>query len=54
MKRIYTVLLVSFILSMCAQNATAQFVVAQDTVRGRIDFCPRLGDFQAGSSRAPN
>ena len=44
MKRIYTVLLVSFILSMCAQNANAQFVVAQDTVRGRIDFCPRLGD----------
>lgn len=44
MKRIYTVLLVSFILSMCAQKANAQFVVAQDTIRGRIDFCPRLGD----------
>jgi hypothetical protein len=45
MKRIYTVLLVLFVLSMCAQNVNAQFVVAQDTVRGRIDFCPRLGRF---------
>ncbi len=44
MKRNYTVLLVSFVLSMCAQNVSAQFVVAQDTIRGRIDFCPRLGD----------
>ncbi len=44
MKRNYTVLLVSFVLSMCAQDVSAQFVVAQDTIRGRIDFCPRLGD----------
>lgn len=46
MKKTYKILLMLFFLSAFAYNATAQFVVAQDTIRGRIDFCPRLGDFR--------
>jgi len=34
-----------FVLGFYGQNVFAQFVVAQDTIRGRIDFCPRPGDF---------
>lgn len=44
MKKTYTILLISFLLSVCAQSTYAQFVLAQDTIRGRIDFTPRLGD----------
>ena len=44
MKKTYTILLMLFFLSAFAYNASAQFVVAQDTIRGRIDFSPRLGD----------
>jgi hypothetical protein len=44
MKKTCTILLISAILSVCVQTAYAQFVLAQDTVRGRIDFSPRLGD----------
>lgn len=33
------------ILSLYGHTAFAQFVVARDTIRGKIDFCPRPGDF---------
>lgn len=45
MKKAYTILLITLIMSFCGSNAFAQFVVAKDTIRGRIDFSPRLGDF---------
>ncbi|WP_029906623.1 hypothetical protein [Prevotella sp. 10(H)] len=45
MKKTNTILLI-FILSAFAYNASAQFVVANDTIRGSIDFCPRLGDLK--------
>lgn len=44
MKKIYTTLLAISILSLCCLDASAQFTVALDTIRGRIDFCPRPGD----------
>lgn len=46
MKKTYIILLMGFILSLYGQNAFGQFVVAQDTIRGKIDFCPRPGDFK--------
>lgn len=45
MKKTYTTLLVLFALLFSISNMQAQFVVAQDTIRGRIDFCPRPSDF---------
>lgn len=45
MKKSYIVLLMMIILSLYGDKVFAQFVVAQDTIRGRIDFCPRPGDF---------
>lgn len=44
MKRNYYMLLIVFIMSLSVHNASAQFVVALDTIRGRIDFCTRPGD----------
>lgn len=46
MKKNYIILLISFILSLYGHNMFAQFVVAYDTIRGRIDFCPRPGDLK--------
>lgn len=46
MKKTNTILLMLFFLSAFAYKASAQFVVAQDTIRGSIDFCPRLGDMK--------
>ncbi len=34
-----------FISSFFVQESMGQFVVAQDTIKGEIYFCPRLGDF---------
>lgn len=48
MKKTYTILFVSFILSLCVEKTYAQFVLAQDTIRGRIDFCQRPGDINNG------
>lgn len=45
MKQTYKILAVFFSLFLCGLNVSAQFVLAQDTVRGHIDFCPRLGDW---------
>ncbi|MFV0419040.1 MAG: hypothetical protein ACK5KT_09960 [Dysgonomonas sp.] len=45
MRKTYIILLIGITLSLYGHNAFAQFIVAQDTVRGRIDFCPRPGDF---------
>lgn len=44
MKRTYTILLTILILFLYKQDIFAQFVVAQDTLKGSIDFTPRLGD----------
>lgn len=44
MKKTYTILLISFVLSLCGEKAYAQFVLAQDTIRGRIDFASRPND----------
>ena len=44
MKQTYIILFLFFSLFLYGQYSHAQFVVAQDTIRGRIDFCPRPGD----------
>ena len=44
MKKTYTILLISFLLSLCVEKSYAQFVLAQDTIRGRIDFCQHPND----------
>lgn len=44
MKKLYISFLVIFITSLLVYDASAQFVVAQDTIRGRINFCARPGD----------
>lgn len=53
MKRIYTTLPIIFALLLYGQNIQAQFVIAQDTIRGRIDFCPRPSDFN-NATQVPN
>ena len=45
MKKTYTIVIMLFLLSLSTLNISAQFVVVQDTIRGRTDFLPRLGDF---------
>lgn len=52
MKKTCTILL-TLLMSFCGQDIFAQFVVAQDTIRGEIDFCPRLGDF-TNAIKVPN
>lgn len=52
MKKTCTILL-TLLLSFCGQDVFAQFVVAQDTIRGEITFCPRLGDF-TNAIKVPN
>ncbi|MDR2955754.1 MAG: hypothetical protein LBV43_11800 [Prevotella sp.] len=44
MKRIFTILSILAISLFYSHNLSAQFIVAKDTIRGRIDFTPRLGD----------
>lgn len=46
MKKTYTILLTLVLLGFNTQHAFAQFVVAQDTIRGSIDFCQRAGDMR--------
>ncbi|MDU1890245.1 MAG: hypothetical protein E6767_06105 [Dysgonomonas sp.] len=46
MKKTYTILVMLVLLSLTTLHTSAQFIVVQDTVRGRTDFLPRLGDFQ--------
>lgn len=53
MKQTYKILAIFFSLFLCGLNISAQFIVAQDTVRGYIDFCPRLGDW-ANKIEVPN
>lgn len=53
MKKIYIILLTTIFLSVFTQNTLAQFIVAQDTIRGRVDFCLRPGDFN-NSIAVPN
>lgn len=53
MRKTYTILLTIFTLLLYGQNTFAQFIVAQDTIRGRIDFCPRPGDFN-NATQVPN
>ncbi len=53
MKQTYTTLLVLFMLGIYQPDSHAQFVVAQDTIRGGIDFCPRPGDLN-NSIQIPN
>lgn len=53
MKKSYTILLTIFILLIYGQNLSAQFVVAQDTIRGEIDFCPRPSDLN-NAVQVPN
>ncbi|MBK5719617.1 hypothetical protein JGH11_01900 [Dysgonomonas sp. Marseille-P4677] len=45
MKRTYITLLVTFLFASLATDSYAQFVVAQDTIRGQIYFSQRPGDF---------
>jgi len=47
MKRFYLIISIAILSFLYAGDTYAQFVVAQDTIRGKIDFCPRLGDFTA-------
>lgn len=49
MRRTYTILLTFLSLFFYEQSIYAQFVVARDTIRGRIDFCPRPGDLTNGT-----
>lgn len=44
MKRTYTILCTLLLLFLSKQDISAQFVVARDTIKGSIDFSPRLGD----------
>ncbi|MDH6307425.1 hypothetical protein M2451_000574 [Dysgonomonas sp. PFB1-18] len=53
MKHIYITFLTVLALSFYSTEASAQFIVAQDTVRGSVDFCPRLGDLN-NSITVPN
>ena len=48
MKKIYIILVLVFVIGISTSNIYAQFVVAQDTIRGRIDFCDRPGDLNNG------
>jgi hypothetical protein len=53
MKHIYVTLLTVLALSFYSTEASAQFIVAQDTIRGSVDFSPRLGDLN-NSINVPN
>lgn len=44
MKKFNTIILIFLLLGLSSQRAFAQFVIAQDTIRGSIDFCQRAGD----------
>lgn len=53
MKKTYITLLIIFILTSLANNSYAQFIVAQDTIKGQINFCLRPGDLN-NSTAVPN
>lgn len=53
MKRTSSIIILLFALVLYGQNVFSQFVVAKDTIRGQIDFCPRPGDF-TGATNVPN
>lgn len=53
MRQTFIILLTISLSSICAIESHAQFVVAQDTIRGRIDFCTRPGDLN-NSTIIPN
>lgn len=46
MKKTYTILLTLILIGFNTQSVFSQFVIAQDTIRGSIDFCERAGDLK--------
>lgn len=45
MKKNHTISLLFIMLFFCKLDSFAQFIIAQDTIRKTIDFCPRPSDF---------
>lgn len=45
MKKNYPILLILIALLSCNLDSFAQFIIAQDTIRKTVDFCPRPSDF---------
>lgn len=53
MKRSYTILLIFITLFLYRLDSFAQFILAQDTIRKTVDFCPRPSDFN-NATPVPN
>ncbi len=53
MKRVYKLLSIIAVLSLFSSAMQAQFVVASDSIKGQIEFCPRPGDL-TNSTLVPN